>query len=317
MLNYIIVILLLVLSALFSGLTLGLMSLNSHELKRKMSLGDTNAQKIYSVRKNGNLLLTTLLLGNVAVNSVLAIFLGSVSSGVIASVVATVLIVIFGEIIPQAIFSRHAMSLGARVVGPVKFVIFILYPVSYPIVWLLDRTIGTEVNVFYSKNELMKIIEEHEDTHHSDIDEDEERIIKGALTFSDKTVEDIMTTKKEMHTYNVSRVIDNDLLTELKEMGHSRVPVYENNIDNIVGVLYLKQLLGVVDRTKTITDFAVKKVIFVNETKKLDVVFNMFLNTRHHLFVVKKTSGEVVGVVTLEDLLEEILGSEIYDEEDE
>ena len=91
-----IVVVLVLFSGLFSGLTLGLMGLNSHELKRKAALGDKRAAKVYAVRRNGNLLLTTLLVGNVAVNTALSIFLGTLAPGVIAGIVATTLIVIFG-----------------------------------------------------------------------------------------------------------------------------------------------------------------------------------------------------------------------------
>jgi metal transporter CNNM len=112
--TYIIITVLIFFSALFSGLTLGLMGLDKYELKRKVELGNADAQKVYPLRKQGNLLLTTLLVGNVAVNAALSIFLGSIASGLVAGVVATVLIVIFGEIIPQSVFSRFALKLGAR-----------------------------------------------------------------------------------------------------------------------------------------------------------------------------------------------------------
>ena len=94
--NYVIIILLLSLSAIFSGLTLGLFSLNVSELKRKIRLGDKKAEKVYKVRKNGNLLLCTLLIGNVAVNSTMAIFLGSIATGVVAGLISTGLILVFG-----------------------------------------------------------------------------------------------------------------------------------------------------------------------------------------------------------------------------
>ncbi len=107
--DYFIVILLVVLSRIFSGLTLGFFSLNKDDLERKAELGDERAKKIYKLRKNGNLLLCTLLIGNVAVNSTLSIFLGSIVSGFTAGIMATALIVVFGEIVPQASFSRFAL----------------------------------------------------------------------------------------------------------------------------------------------------------------------------------------------------------------
>ena len=119
--NYLIIVLLLIFSALFSGLTLGLMSLSAPELKRKMSLGDRAAAKVYRVRRRGNLLLTTLLVGNVAINSTLSIFLGSIASGVIAGLIATALIFLFGEIIPQAYLSRSVLNASVILVPIVHF----------------------------------------------------------------------------------------------------------------------------------------------------------------------------------------------------
>ncbi|MCK5211744.1 DUF21 domain-containing protein, partial [Candidatus Parcubacteria bacterium] len=179
--DIVIILILVGFSALFSGLTLGFFSLSKDDLERKTKLGDARAKKIYRVRKNGNLLLCTLLIGNVAINSALSIFLGSITSGFLAGITATGLIVIFGEIIPQATFSRYAFELGVRVVWIVRIFIFVLYPICWPLAWLLDKILGDEMPSVYSRKELIKIIEEHEQSGDSKLDEDEEKIIKGAL----------------------------------------------------------------------------------------------------------------------------------------
>ena len=219
--DYLITAVLLIFSALFSGLTLGLMGLSSQELKRKAELGNKEAAKVYTVRKNGNLLLCTLLIGNVAVNATLSIFLGSLTSGIMAAVVATSLIVIFGEIMPQAVFSRYALKIGSRSAWFVHSVIFLLYPICYPLSKVLDYTLGNELPTIYSKQELVKIIEEHEDSMESPVKEDEERIVKGALTFSDKRVRDIMTPRVVLKALEVDTVIDSSLLNELRESEYS------------------------------------------------------------------------------------------------
>ena len=156
--TYIIVFVLILLSALFSGLTLGFFSLNRDDLQRKTKLKDARATKVYKLRQKGNLLLCTLLIGNVAVNSTLSIFLGSIASGFMAGIIATILIVIFGEIIPQATFSRYALVIGAKLTWLVKILIFVLYPVCGPIAWALDKILGDEMPTVYSKHELIKII---------------------------------------------------------------------------------------------------------------------------------------------------------------
>jgi len=150
---------LIILSGLFSGLTLSLMSLNKYELKRKADLGDSNAAKVYPIRSKGNLLLCTLLVGNVLVNSVLSVFLGGMMKGAIAIGISTTLITIFGEILPQASFSKHALKVGARLSILVNVIMFILYPVCKPIACILDKLLGTEMNTIYSKKELKAIIE--------------------------------------------------------------------------------------------------------------------------------------------------------------
>jgi metal transporter CNNM len=116
----------------------------------------------------------------------------------VAGFLATALIVVLGEIVPQAVFARYAMKLVHRFVWIAKLFIFLLYPITLPMARTLDKFLGQQMPTVYTKKELIKIIEEHEDSKQSDIDEDEERIIKGALSFSDKKVGDIMTPRTEV-----------------------------------------------------------------------------------------------------------------------
>ena len=186
--DYLVITALLLLSALFSGLNLGLMSLGPHTLKRKKELGDKQAAKVYEIRKNGNLLLVTLLLGNVAVNSILAIYLGSITVGLVAVVASTGLITLFGEIIPQAVFSRHALNLSAKIVWLVRIFIVVLYPICRPISSMLDWALGEELPTIYSRQELVNILEEHSESTDSEIKSHEEQIARGALTYGEKTI---------------------------------------------------------------------------------------------------------------------------------
>ena len=314
--EYFIVVILLIFSALFSGLTLGLMGWDAQELKRKADAGDTDAARIFPVREDGNFLLTTLLVGNVLVNSVLSIFLGSLTTGLVAVVVATALIVVFGEILPQAIFNRHAIYLGARVVWIVRVFMFVLYPIARPIGWALDKMLGAELPDIYSKHELAKIIEEHEDSHESELDEDEERIIKGALTFSDKKVRNIMTPRTVVHAFDVEDIVSDELLQEVRESGLSRFPVYAEDMDDIVGMLYSTQLIGPDNMGAKVGDIASREVRVIREDTSLDDALAMFLKTHKHLSIVEDEFGGMAGVLTLEDVLEEIIRTEIVDERD-
>lgn len=317
--TYLIVILLVLLSGLFSGLTLGLLSLDKSELERKILLKNQQskkAKKVYAVRKRGNLLLCTLLVGNVAVNSALAIFLGDIASGFVAGLIATGLIVIFGEIIPQATFSRYALDVGARTAWIVKFFMFILYPICFPVAWVLDKSLGDEMPTIYSKHELMKIIEEHEDIKESDVDADEERIVKGALSFSDKKVSQIMTPKAVMYILDKQTVLSQTKLKEICQKGFTRIPVFEEEVDNIVGILYTKSLIGLKKNTKVGQIMKKKKLISVKRDFKLDALLNKFIVACEHMAFVKDEYGTLQGLVTLEDVVEEVLKVEIVDETD-
>lgn len=310
-------VVLIALAALFSGLNLGLMSLDTYELKRKADLGDKNARKIYQIRSRGNLLLVTLLTGNVAVISALSIVLDSEFHGLIAGILTTALITIFGEIIPQAILARYALSLGAKFVGLVKIIIFILYPICGPIAWALDKLLGDELPTVYSKHELTKIIEEHRDHKHSNIDRDEVRIARGALSFGDRQIKDVMTPRSVAMMLDEKQTLDDATIKRLKSSGFSRIPVYRHGRpDDIGGVLYLKDLVGKSVATKTAGKLARPKVYFVGQEDNLDDTLNAFLKTRNHLFVVVDEFAEIHGIITIEDVLEEIIDREIADEFD-
>jgi metal transporter CNNM len=310
---YIIIIGLLALSAFFSGLTLGLMSLGPHALKRKIALGDTRAKKIYAIRKRGNLLLVTLLVGNVASISALSIFLSSIASGVIAGVLTTGLITVFGEILPQAVFSRYAMSLGARLAWLVKIIMFVLYPVTAPLAWILDRSLGDELPTIYSRGELVGILQEHGG---STLKIDEERIARGALTFSEKKITEIMTPRFMVTGIEQDRVLDAGTIDDLRRSGYSRIPVYDESLDHVTGILYAQQLIDSANHHKPVDQVCSKTVYFVNEDAHLDHALNAFIKTKNHLFMVVNEFSEFVGIVAIEDVLEEILGVEIVDEFD-
>jgi metal transporter CNNM len=314
--DYFIVIFLILFSAIFSGLTLGFFSLNKDDLKRKAELGDKQAKKVYRLRQDGNLLLCTLLIGNVAVNSALAIFLGSIASGFTAGLIATSLIVIFGEIIPQAVSSRYALILGASLAWLVTLFMIVLYPVCWPLAWALNKILGEEIPTVYSKRELMKIVEAHEGMKESEVDADEERIIKGALSYSNKTVQDVMTPRVEVFSLPHDQLLDKRTIKKICDSGHSRIPVYKKNSDDIVSILYAKDLIRNDYKDKKVGEVARRDVIFVDYDKQLDKLLNAFKKEKHHLFVVLNEFGGASGIVTIEDVLEEIIGEEIVDEFD-
>lgn len=306
-------------SALFSSLTIGLMSLDLAALRRKIKHGDKDAEKVYELRKNGMLLLTTLLLGNAASSSFFAILLGSMLHGVVAGIMATVLLFLLGEILPQSVVSRFPLKFGARTAPIIRVIMWILWPVCYPISWVLNKLLGEEAPTRYSKHELLSIIENdtaQDEKEGQQVDQDEKRIARGAFSFSHRLVENVMTPNTVAKIVKENDVIDEKFLAELKESGYSRVPVQTEDPNQFVGLLYLKDLLGIALPAK-VRDVMDGTVHFVNTKDPLDVVLNQFIKTRIHLFVVLDEFGGFEGVITVEDIIEEILGEEIMDEDDD
>ncbi len=313
----ILLLVLLTVSALFSGLTVGLMGLDIYALRRKMKTGNKDALKVYAIRKDGTLLLTTLLLGNVAINAAISIILGEVVGGILAGFIATAVIFVACEIVPQAIMSRQALRFGAQFAGLIQFFMWILYPICKPIAWALNKFLGHESQHKLSKKELISIIEEYE-AHlpESAIDGDEQRIARGSLTFSHRTVEEVMTPNTVVVMLEVSQILDDVMIQTIRQSGFSRFPVYEKDKNNIIGILYLRDLIGISSNT------AVKQlydpfVYFVEPDETLDTVLNRFIEKKMHLFVVKDEFGAFDGVISMEDIIEEIVGTEIVDEDDQ
>lgn len=314
LLTILLTVILLILSGLFSGLNLGLLGLNIDELKRKSDLGNLDAKKLYPIRQKGNLLLCTLLIGNVAVNSALSIFLGSIVNGFIAMTISTALIVIFGEIIPQASISRYALSIGAKTLWITKTFIFILYPISAPLAFFLDKLLGDELPQVWSKEELKEIIKFHEDSPHSNIDEDEERIMLGALSFSHKKAVDIMTPRTMIYYLEKKTIIDDKLMEEIRKQRHTRIPIFDKNRDNIVGIVHIKDLIGIKLPLKVTNIYHNYEMLKIKESTNLDTILNLFIQKRTHIAFVYDGFAGLSGIVTMEDVIEEIIQKEVYDE---
>lgn len=157
--------LLLFITAAFAGLTLGLMGLDRTGLEIIMDSDDKvnadRARRIYPFRQRGNLLLCTLVLGNIAANSLLSILMADKAGGLVGFLSATFLIVIFGEIIPQAACSRYSLAIGSASIPLVRLVLVLLYPIAYPLSWVLDKALGKEIATTYSTSELMKLLQIH------------------------------------------------------------------------------------------------------------------------------------------------------------
>ena len=310
------------LSALFSGLTLGLLSLSTFELKRKADLGNAEAKLVYPIRSHGNELLVSLLIGNVVVNAALTVVLdsflpgNSVVSGFVTVFIATVLITFFGEILPQAFLYKNGLKFGAQLSPYLAIFLRVMRPIAGPIGHALDKAIGKDAPNIYSTDELVKILEEHERSEDSDIEADEIAIVRNAINFGDKLVRDVMTPKSVVTAVGQDEILSPSMLKELHDSGHSRFPVYTENLDTVVGTLFLRDLVDSKKHSKTAKAAMDKQVYFVKEDQALDHALNAFLRTKWHLFIVVNEFGETMGIITIEDIIEEIVGREIVDEFD-
>ncbi|XP_028631322.1 metal transporter CNNM4 [Grammomys surdaster] len=330
-LHILLVLVLLVLSGIFSGLNLGLMALDPMELRIVQNCGTEKerkyARKIEPIRRKGNYLLCSLLLGNVLVNTSLTILLDNlIGSGIMAVASSTIGIVIFGEILPQALCSRHGLAVGANTIVLTKVFMLLTFPLSFPISKLLDFVLGQEIRTVYNREKLMEMLKVTEP--YNDLVKEELNMIQGALELRTKTVEDIMTQLHDCFMIRSDAILDFNTMSEIMESGYTRIPVFEDEQSNIVDILYVKDLAFVdpddCTPLKTITRFYNHPVHFVFHDTKLDAMLEEFKKGKSHLAIVQKVNNEgegdpfyeVLGLVTLEDVIEEIIKSEILDESD-
>lgn len=291
-LQVIFISMLLCLSGMFSGLNLGLMALDPMELQIIQNCGTEKeknyARKIEPVRSQGNYLLCSLLLGNVLVNTTLTILLDDIAgSGLIAVVMSTIGIVIFGEIVPQAICSRHGLAVGANTIFLTKFFMLLTFPASYPVSKLLDYLLGQEIGIVYNREKLLEMLRVTDP--YNDLVKEELNIIQGALELRTKTVEDVMTPLRDCFMITSDATLDFNTMSEIMESGYTRIPVFEGDRSNFVDLLFVKDLAFVDpdDSTplKTITKFYSHTLHFVFNDTKLDALLEEFKKGENALVV--------------------------------
>ncbi|OQR90695.1 hypothetical protein ACHHYP_05317, partial [Achlya hypogyna] len=322
-------LLLVALSALFSGLTLGLMSLDKIGLEVVIGAGEDAAateqekkladaaKKIAPIRKDGNLLLTTLLLGNVAVNSLLSILMADLTSGMLGFVVSTAVIVLFGEVIPQAACSRHALVIGAKSVPIVKCIIVLFYVFAKPVSLLLDAFLGQDVGTIFTKKELWKMLDIH--VKQEMIDDEESWIMYGALHYKSQTVAAILTPMRDVYMLPATAKLSRDTVREIYSKGFSRIPVYATSRNNVIGLLFTKDLVFIdPDEAISVQHFVHifgRGVHRVWPDTNLGDLLKAFKMGHSRLALVQDVNNkgdgdpflEAIGVVSLEDVIEEIL----------
>ncbi|CAN6450314.1 unnamed protein product [Victoria cruziana] len=291
---YIVIIILLVLFAgLMSGLTLGLMSLSLVDLEVLSKSGTPqdrkHAAKILPVVKNQHLLLCTLLICNAAAMEALPIFLDGLVSAWGAILISVTLILMFGEILPQSVCSRYGLAVGAAVAPVVRVLVWICFPIAYPISKLLDYLLGKGHVALFRRAELKTLVNLHgnEAGKGGELTHDETTIIAGALELTEKTAKDSMTPIFETFAIDINAKLDSSMMRLILDKGHSRVPIYYEQPTNIIGLILVKNLLSIHPAHEVpVKNVTIRKIPRVPENMPLYDILNEFQKGHSHMAVV-------------------------------
>ncbi|KAI0761146.1 DUF21-domain-containing protein [Trametes elegans] len=322
----IVAIVLVLAGGVFAGLTLGLMGLDELHLRVLAASSDLpeerkNAQKVLRLLSKGrHWVLVVLLLGNVIVNESLPIFLDSALGGGIAAVaISTTMIVIFG-IIPQAVSVRYGLSIGASCAPIVLSMMYLFAPIAWPIAKLLDYVLGHDEAHTYKKAELKSFLAFHRQGEEP-LRDDEISILNGVLELNNKKAEQIMTPMEDVVTLSADRVLDHDTVDYILRSGYSRIPIHKPGHPlAFMGLLLVKQL-SVYDPSSAIpvSEFPLYLLPEAPPNINCFQALDYFQTGRAHLLLLSHTPGEeggAIGVITLEDIIEEMISEEIVDETD-
>ena len=308
-------------SAFFSASETAYTSLNTVRLKRMASDGDARAAKVLKLAEKYETLLSSILIGNNIVN-ILASSLATVlfvralgNKGVtVSTLVITVVILLVGEVTPKNIAKEHAEAIAMKFYP----VLFALTKLFTPLNWLLgcwQKLIGKVVKPAkdrgYTEEELITIVEEAE--NEGGIDAHESELIKSAIEFTDVDVEEILTPRVEIQAMELG-ASDDEISNLFQETGYSRLPVYQETVDNIVGILHEKDFYA--NQGKIPVRELMSTPTYVMQNTKVSDLLKLLQKTKSHMAVVVDEYDGVQGIVTMEDILEELVG-EIWDEHDE
>ena len=332
--EYFLIVLCLIGSAFFSGTEIAYTSLNKLKLRQDGENPKGSAKLVHYIYNHYDRALSTLLIGNNLVNiaatslaTVLAVRLATNMAGritdeqasTIVTVLMTVLILIIGEITPKMIARRCSDAIAKISAWPLLILMILLFPavlVTTGFVNLCSRlwTPKDGRKVTITEEELENILDTVEDE--GIIDENDTELLQSALEFSDMDAGDILTPRIDVVGFEVSDSLE-DVLKLINETQFSRYPVYERTIDHVVGILYVKHLLHeLVDKKEVSLRDLMLEPVFIPKSMKLDEIMNQFRSSQTHMAIVADEYGGISGIVTMEDVLEQLVG-EIWDENDD
>lgn len=316
------IVLLVVFSAYFSATETAFTSANRIRLKNLAGDGDKKAKQVLDMSENYDALLSTILVGNnianIAMSSIATVFfmkLYPLYGATIATIVITVVVLVFGEISPKSIAKEKAESFAMFAAPLLKVLIVILTPVN----WIFTQWKKLLARIFHvdgarpiTEDELLTIVEEAETE--GGIDEGQSELIQNAIEFNELEAWDVLTPRVDIDAIEIDE--DKEEIARLfLETGYSRLPVYEDDLDNIMGVLNQKDFHNYIKGTDADVSEYVKPVIFVAGSMKISQLLKRLQTAKTHIAIIVDEYGGTSGLVTMEDIIEELVG-EIYDEHD-
>lgn len=325
--SYILVVIFIMCSAFFSGSETALTSINKIRLKSMADNGDKRAARTLRVAEDYEQMISTILIGNNIVNTgsasvatvLFTVWLGAERGAAVSTVVMTVLVLIFGEVVPKNYGKANADSLAMFVSGPISVLMVIFKPLSYILGGISKFVIhltGTKEDEKPSvtEEELKYIVESIEEE--GVLEEKESDLVQSALEFDEIEVQEILTPRVDMITLDVEDSWD-DILALAKDSTVSRIPVYEDSIDNIIGLVHVRDILEdeILHKEHNIRDL-LTQCIFVHKTMRLSALLEKLRKEKMTMAIVTDDYGGTMGLVTIEDLVEELVG-EIWDEYDD
>ena len=322
------ILILLACSAFISGSEVALFSLSQKDID-DISNKDYNSGKLISgLLEKPKKLLATILVANNFVNIAIVIIFSSFSerlfNGIDSSVlrfvmevvVVTFFILLFGEVLPKIYANRNNITFAKKIAIPISILNNLLSPISVPMrngILFIEKKLNVQKGNF-SVDQLSQALEL---TSQTDTTDGEQKILEGIVTFGNTEVRQVMSPRIDVFALNIEEAFD-QVMPKIVEKGYSRIPVYKENIDQIEGILFIKDLIPHIDSEDFDWTKLLRQPFFVPENKKLDDLLKDFQGMKSHLAVVVDEYGGTSGIISLEDVLEEIVGdiSDEFDDED-
>lgn len=320
------IVVLLFFSAMVSGAEVALFSLSQKNIEEAIEQNETKGNLISNLLKRPKKLLATLLIVNNFINIGIVIIFSFIKNDLLGNIypdwfqftvevgVITFLILLFGEILPKVYANRNNIKFAKMVARPIHILNVILSPINMPmraVTIYFENKLGKQKSNI-SVNQLSQALEL---TSSDDTTDEEQKILEGIVSFGNTDTSQVMSPRIDVFALEIDESFK-EILPKILDKGYSRIPVYRDNIDQVEGVLYVKDLLPHIDKADFNWITLLREPFFVPENKKLDNLLKDFQGMKNHLAIVVDEYGGTSGVITLEDIIEEIVG-DISDEFDD